>query len=239
MHRRKTGQGVVVQAVAETSGASTAETNNGHVSNSHDVHRHNNISDRKDNADCSPALIWISVEINNQALPAMIDSGATPCCLARHCLNASPQLSCLPRKIYTGPGVIDANGKPMSPEFTINATLVLGHPEIRVDVDFLVFDGLPYSCIIGQSLLRKFTSWAICNNTHTLTIDCKSKLEFTDSPCSNHTLSLLTTQKITLNPGQIAEVPTRATGNILNAFRPLTDLTVLADGYNAVTTITR
>ena len=165
----------------------------------------------------------------------MIDSGATPCCLARRCLNASPQLRCLPRKIYTGPGVIDANGKPMSPEFTINATLVLGHPEIRVDVDFLVFDGLPYSCIIGQSLLRKFTSWAICNNTHTLTIDCKSKLEFTDSPCSNQTLSLLTTQKITLNPGQIAEVPTRATGNILNAFRPLTDLTVLADGYNAVT----
>ena len=99
----------------------------------------------------------------------MIDSGATPCCLARRCLNASPQLRCLPRKIYRGPGVIDANGKPMSPEFTINATLVLGHPEIRVDVDFLVFDGLPYSCIISQSLLRKFTSWAICNNTHTLT----------------------------------------------------------------------
>ena len=49
----------------------------------------------------------------------MIDTGATPNCIALRCVLGSPILKNLPRVPYAGKGIIDANGNLIHPKFVI------------------------------------------------------------------------------------------------------------------------
>ena len=55
------------------------------------------------------SLMWISLMIDNQMLFGMVDSGATPSCLAKRCVTASVSLRDLPRRNYTGNVISDVN----------------------------------------------------------------------------------------------------------------------------------
>ena len=109
------------------------------------------------------SLIWITVKICEVILPVMIDTGATPNCIATRCVEASSILRNLPRWVYTVNQILDANGQYLRPKFVISASVVIGSPAISVQCEFVVIDTLPFSCIMGQSTLSKFSSWSICN----------------------------------------------------------------------------
>ena len=51
------------------------------------------------------SLMWVTGRINQQSLPVMVDTGATPNCLALRCVQASIHLKSLPRQEYFGSGV--------------------------------------------------------------------------------------------------------------------------------------
>ena len=86
------------------------------------------------------ALIWITGNLAGQDLPMMIDTGATPNCIALRCVSASDILKELPRKLYHGSNIIDANGQPLRPEFTIQCNLAMGTPKFSINCEFLVFE---------------------------------------------------------------------------------------------------
>ena len=52
--------------------------------------------------DYNISLIWISVKLSGQCIPVMIDTGATPNCIALRCVLGSPILKNLPRVPYVG-----------------------------------------------------------------------------------------------------------------------------------------
>ena len=101
----------------------------------------------------------------------MPDSGATICCLAKRCFTGSQCLQNLILKPYLGPGLLDANGKTMKPSGTIKAALVIGHPAVSHTVEFVIIDGLPYSCIIGLSFLNKFSHWSVDTSKNILHLE--------------------------------------------------------------------
>ena len=100
------------------------------------------------------SLIWVTVKIEGQCLPAMIDSGANPNCISLRCVQGSSQLKVLSRSAYTGKQMVDANGEPIQPSFVIKCKLTLGTPSISIVTEFVVIKSLPFSCIIGQQALR-------------------------------------------------------------------------------------
>ena len=130
------------------------------------------------------SLIWIHAKLGEQKLPMMIDSGATPNCLASRCVEASLFLRKLPRKKYEGNHIIDANGNHINPLFSIKGSLKLGTPTLSLDTEFLVVDSLPFSCIIGQNTLSKFSKWSVCNANNTIEFN-NSRIQFYSHP--NHT----------------------------------------------------
>ena len=81
----------------------------------------------------------------------------------KRCVEASHELKNLPRKPYSGYGLLDANGEILTPSFVITAPIVMGRPAISLTVNFVVIDSLPYSCIIGLSLLSKLKQWSVDN----------------------------------------------------------------------------
>ena len=103
-------------------------------------------------------LMWIRGDLNNQFIDMMLDSGATTSCIASRCVNASPWLKGLPRKLYHGRGLFDVNGKPLNTAFEIQTSLKIGNPQLSFDVKFVVVDNLPYSCILGLIFCRNSTS---------------------------------------------------------------------------------
>ena len=61
------------------------------------VNRDNNSSNS-----VSASFIWILAKLNDQKLPIMVDSGATPNCLALRCVEASSCLKNILRHPYNG-----------------------------------------------------------------------------------------------------------------------------------------
>ena len=61
-------------------------------------------------------LLWLKGLLNGQPLDMMLDSGATVCCLAQRCFEASPNLKheCL-IPYNNGPRLLDANGNFLRP----------------------------------------------------------------------------------------------------------------------------
>ena len=88
-------------------------------------------------------LMWVKGKINNQYLDMMVDSGASMSCIASRCVNASPYLKNLARLSYSGPCLVDLNGKPFKTLFEIEASLVIGLSQSCIDVKLVVVDDLP------------------------------------------------------------------------------------------------
>ena len=177
------------------------------------------------------SLMWITAHLNNQqALPVMIDTGATPNCLALRCVQASIYLKNLPRQEYFGSGVLAANGHNLRPSFIINTSISLGSPPLHIQTQFLVIDSLPYSCILGQCVLQNLSVWSVSNVTRTITMN-QSQIPFTAMPMYDLTpLNLLTTTKCALSPGKVIAINTRATGSLMSPFRSVSNPLVLAKG---------
>ena len=172
-------------------------------------------------------LKWIRGKVNNQFLNIMVDSGANKTCIARRCVTASPWLRNLPRRPYTGPGLFDVNGNPVSATSEIRATLVLGSPALSITINFVIVDDLPYSCILGTNYLDKLERWGINNKTKTLQLNDTSCPVF-EKPEHNNHINLLTQGKTALLPGEIVTVATSVKG--ADPFRPVSDFCFLADG---------
>ena len=182
------------------------------------------------------ALIWITGNLAGQDLPMMIDTGATPNCVSLRCVSsASDILKELPRKLYDGSNIIDANGQPLQPEFTIQCNLTMGTQKFSINCEFLVLEALPISCILGQNTFSKFSSWNISNLNKIITINNESKLPYLSSPSSIECLQLITTNKVCLNSYKSMFVEGRITGSAVSAFRPVTHVPVVIEGNNELT----
>ena len=117
------------------------------------------------------SLIWFSIHLGRQELPAMLDSGANPNCISLRCVNGSSYLKRLTKYPYTGKQIVDANGAAIEPSYVIKCKLQIGNPEITVETEFVVIPSLPFSCVIGQQTLRTFDSWEVSKVNKTLILN--------------------------------------------------------------------
>ena len=179
-------------------------------------------------------LMWITAKLNNQNLPVMIDTGATPSCIAQRCVEASSNLNYLPRQTYAGPGITAADGNILQPLYVLKVDVVLGQPGISRRVEVLVIKDLPYSCIFGQNILQTFDSWKINNVNKTMYIG-QSALPFSHVPDLGHEVSLFCSEKTLIKSKQTTEITARANGQALSAFRPLSNITVLTESNKLFT----
>ena len=53
------------------------------------------------------SLIWITVSLESQKIPSMIDTGANPNCISFRCVQGSPNLRRLQRFPYSGKQIFD------------------------------------------------------------------------------------------------------------------------------------
>ena len=113
-------------------------------------------------------LYWFKCKLNGQLFYALLDCGATLCCIARRCVTSNPVLSNMPVTAYTGRPLLDANKNPLSAKEEITLFFVAGVPALRLKVSMVIVDDLPYSCIIGTNLLSKLKNWGIDNGNSIL-----------------------------------------------------------------------
>ena len=107
----------------------------------------------------------------------------------------------LPKFPYQGPGLVDVNGNPLLAENVIRVDLIVGTPELSLTVDFVIVDGLPYSCIAGMNLLNMLRNWGVNNNSDTLTLNSSSVKLFSEPQFVNQ-VNLITHKKIDLVSGR-------------------------------------
>ena len=178
------------------------------------------------------SLIWVTPLLNGQVVPAMVDSGANPNCISLRCVQASPHLKRLARLEYSGKQIVNANGEPIEPSFVIQCELKIGTPQKVITTKFVAIKSLPFSCILGQETLGKFSSWEVSNTNKLLTIDKIHVVPFTD--CGNTSgsasIELITSQKTTIPPYSSAVVDARAFGPALEKFRPTSNINVVVEG---------
>ena len=160
--------------------------------------------------------------MNFQLIDCVLDSAATQCCIARRCVSSSPILRDLPLKPYTGAPLLDANQRPLAANFVISVQFVAGTPSCSISVDMVVVDDLPYSCIVGTSLLAKLNNWGVDNVKSTLHLNA-SVVPVYDAPQHDERIALITSGKVTLDPGESKTIKTVATGPGMVAFRPITE----------------
>ena len=99
-------------------------------------------------------LLWFKGKLNEQLFDFLLDCGASTCCIAKSCVSSNPIFKNLPKLPYSGPGLVDVNGKPLVAENVISLKFCIGSPEISMQVDFVIVSDLPYSCIMGVSFLN-------------------------------------------------------------------------------------
>ena len=116
--------------------------------------------------------------MNGQRLPAMVDSGAIPTCIALRCVLSSPKLKNLTRSKYYGHKIVDANNNPIIPEFVISVTFELGEPSLLITLKVVVVKDFPFSCIIGQSLLGQCDNWNVDNRRKIMTLNGSAVVGF-------------------------------------------------------------
>ena len=127
--------------------------------------------------------------------------------------------------------IIDANGNNICPSFIIKVTLKLGTPSLFVESEFLVVKDLPFSCIIGQNILSKFSKWSVCNATNMIEFNHSHTIFYSNPNYINcDSLNLITINKTMLEPYKTVSVSVRACGTSLSPFRATTNITVMTDG---------
>ena len=227
---------------ASVAGVTTGAEEKFLASSSHN--NYNTVASTRDSSRCcvinddkvtkKGTLMWITAKLNNQTLPVMLDTGATPSCIAQRCVEASSNLNRLPRQNYAGPGITTADGNILKPLYVMTVDVVLGQPGISRCVEFLVIKDLPYSCIFGQNILQTFKSWKINNVNKTMYIG-QSALPFSHVPDLGHEVSLFCSEKTLIKANQTTEITVRANGQALSAFRPLSKITVLTENNKSFT----
>lgn len=169
------------------------------------------------------------MKLQEQELPAMLDTGANPNCISKRCVEASDILRVLPRHPYSGKNIVDANGQPLKPLYVLKCHLQIGSPTLMLPTELIVIEYLPFSCIIGQKTLRTFTSWEISNSNRLLYINKKHVVPFYDNETGNN-IQLLSTTKTIIEPYNTVEVDLKAYSTDLNAFRPYSHINILVEG---------
>ena len=106
-----------------------------------------------------PRLYWFKCGLNGQILDAVLDSAATVTCIARRCVSSSNVLSKITPSPYKGLPILDANEKPLAAREVIKVTFTAGKPQLSLDITVVIVDDLPYSCLVGTSLLSKLETW--------------------------------------------------------------------------------
>ena len=84
----------------------------------------------QDSPERGTQLLWLKGHLNGKPLDMMLDSGATVCCLAKRCFEASPNLKHECLIPYNGPGLLDTNGNFLRPCGIIKEPLTLGTPNL-------------------------------------------------------------------------------------------------------------
>ena len=175
-------------------------------------------------------LLWFKGKINNQLFDMLLDCGASVCCIAKRCVTSNNVLKSLPKLSYDGPGLVDVNGNSLTAEGKIRTSLTVGTSGLSLYVDFVIVDGLPYSCIAGMNLLNKLQSWGVNNNSDILTLDSSSVKLYSEPQFMNQ-VNLLTCEKLSLLPGETKVIKTSAIGPAVEANRPITSSILFTEGF--------
>ena len=134
-------------------------------------------------------LYWFKCKLNGHILDCLLDSGASVTCIAKQCVTSNPILSQLIQKPYTGPILLDANRKPLSAKYVIRANFIAGTPVLSLDIDMVIVENFPYSCIVGTNLLSKLKHWGIDNTSGTLILNSSIVL-ISHAPQQNEQINL-------------------------------------------------
>ena len=184
------------------------------------------------NAMCSPSarkLYWFKCKLNGQWFDALLDCAATVCCIARRCVSSNAVLCRLPVSRYNGPPILDANEKPLSAREQLSISFVAGTPALCLNVTMVIVDDLPYSCIIGTSLLAMLESWGVDNINSTLSLN-SSLIHLCDAPQYDNQINLITSCKTSFLPGETKTIKTSVRGSGMSAARPYTQQLWMAEG---------
>ena len=173
-------------------------------------------------------LYWFKSKISGQLMESVLDSAATVSCIARRCITSNRVLNKLSLQPCNDV-VLGANKKPLVAKHYVRVTIVVGSPSVSVDVDMIVVDNLPYSCLIGTDVLSKFRNWGIDNISSILTLN-SSSVQVYDKPQHDVSVNLITSCKTTLFPGETKLIRTRARGPGIVPNRPVTDQLIMCEG---------
>ena len=174
------------------------------------------------------------MNLANQDLPAMIDTGSNPNCVSLRCVLGSNHLKNLERHGYSGRQIVDANGQPMQPSFMIKCDLCFGSPEVIIPTAFVVIKSLPFSCILGQKTLQTFFSWEVSNENKIVTFNNKHVVPFYNNGSAMQTVQLITIHKTTIAPFMSTVIDVKACGPGLGTFRPTSHINVLTEGNTTI-----
>ena len=72
------------------------------------------------------------------------------CCIAKRCATSNCRFKDLAKYPYRGPELTGASNNPLNAEFVIRLTLEVGIPVLKMEVEFVVVEDLPYLCIAGN-----------------------------------------------------------------------------------------
>ena len=153
----------------------------------------------------TPTLLWLKGTLAGHELPMLLDSGATVCCIAQCCVEASPQLRSLFCKPYIGSGLLDANGEIIMPSYVITFPVVVGSPSTSLTVSFVVIKLLPYSCIIGTSLLNQLKKWSVDNAWNILQFN-EAYIPVSSQPPSCHGITLIAPTHLNVSGNELTTV---------------------------------
>ena len=102
-------------------------------------------------------------------------------------------------------------------------------PAISLTVNFVVIDSLPYSCIIGVSLLSKLKQWSVDNERNLVNIN-DAYIPVSSEPSSCNGITLIVPKRCTLAANQYTLIQFNIKGPGLSAFRPITNLPIVTEG---------
>ena len=140
-------------------------------------------------------LLWFKGKLDKQLFDFLLDCGASTCCIAKRCVTSNHVLNKLSKFPYKGPGLVDVNGNPLVAETFIRVNFTVGTPELSLNVDFVVVENLPYSCIVGVNLLNVLKNWGVDNNSGTLLLNLSTVKLFSEPQYVN-SVNLIVREKL-------------------------------------------
>ena len=175
-------------------------------------------------------LYWFARKLNGEPSNFLLDCGATVCCIAKRCVTSNRAFKNVVKHPYRGPRLTGASNNPLNAEFVIRLTLEVGTPVLRIEVEFVVVEDLPYSCIAGnRTFLTALEQWGVNNSKQTLTLN-SSVVNLSAGPQARSDINLITSSKVSLEPGETRVIKTVAKGVGIAADRPITMCSVVAEG---------